>query len=105
MRDLRCLVVLGMSVLLAPRARREKKPTPGEVLSELKKFFADTAQPDGSFRPGLEPSYTGLSDSAYSDFAPVTYAVILHKTFGWTLPHEAKTRDFLLGRQDKSGAF
>ncbi len=46
-----------------------------------------------------------MSDSAYSDLAPVTYAVILHKTFGWKLPDEVKTRDFLLSRQEKDGAF
>src|SRR5262245_53529154 len=51
-------------------------------------FFAETARADGSFRPGIDPKYYGMSDSAYSDLAPVAYAVILHKTFGWQLPHE-----------------
>jgi geranylgeranyl transferase type-2 subunit beta len=46
-----------------------------------------------------------MSDSAYSDLAPVTYAVILHRTFGWQLPHEAKTREWLLSRQRDDGAF
>jgi hypothetical protein len=35
----------------------------------------------------------------------VTYAVILHKTFGWKLPYEEKTKEFLLSRQRKDGAF
>src|SRR5262245_29575281 len=79
--------------------------TPAEVLAGLKGFYANTALPDGSFRPGIDPKYRGMSDSAYSDLAPVTYAVILHKTFGWKLPHEEKTKEFLLSRQKKDGAF
>jgi geranylgeranyl transferase type-2 subunit beta len=46
-----------------------------------------------------------MSDSASSDLAPVTYAVVLHQTFGWELPHAAKTREFLLARQHPDGAF
>ncbi len=76
-----------------------------EVLQGVRTFFAKTAREDGSFRPGLDPDYEGMSDSAYSDLAPVTYAVILHKTFGWKLPDEAKTRTFLLSRQRRDGAF
>ena len=64
-----------------------------------------TALPDGAFRPGVDPDYKGMSDSALSDLAPVTYAVILHTTFGWRLPDADKTRDFLLSRQRPDGAF
>jgi geranylgeranyl transferase type-2 subunit beta len=46
-----------------------------------------------------------MSDSAYSDLAPTVYAVILHRTFGWPLPHEVKTKEFLLARQAPDGAF
>jgi hypothetical protein len=46
-----------------------------------------------------------MSDSALSDMAPLTYAVTLHKTFGWKLPHEDKTRANLLGRQKEDGGF
>jgi geranylgeranyl transferase type-2 subunit beta len=46
-----------------------------------------------------------MADTAYSDLAAATYAVILHRTFGWKLPHEEKTRDFVLSRQRKDGAF
>src|SRR5207247_9293178 len=80
-------------------------PPPEQVLADVKQFFEKTARPDGSFRPGIDPDYRGMSDSAYSNFAPVTYAVVLHRTFGWTLPHEEKTRDWILARQQKDGAF
>jgi geranylgeranyl transferase type-2 subunit beta len=88
-------------------AAQESAPaaTPAEVLAGLRTYFAQTARPDGSFRPGVDPAYEGMSDSAASDLAPVAYAVILHKTFGWTLPHEAETRAFLHGRQGTDGAF
>ncbi len=46
-----------------------------------------------------------MSDSVYSDLAAVTYAVTLHKTFGWKLPHEEATRRFLLSRQHPNGDF
>jgi prenyltransferase beta subunit len=81
------------------------KLTPAAVQDGLKAFWAKTALPDGSFRPGIDPEYKGMSDSALSDLAPVTYAVTLHKTFGWKLPHEEKTRAYLLGRQKEDGAF
>src|ERR671932_60565 len=80
-------------------------PTPDATLAGLREFFRKTAKPDGSFRPGIDPDYEGMSDSAYSDLAPVAYAVVLHRTFGWELPDEAKTREFLLSRQRPDGAF
>jgi geranylgeranyl transferase type-2 subunit beta len=78
---------------------------PEEVLSGLRQFFAKTSSDDGSFSPGIDPDYRGISDSAYSDLAPVTYAITIHKTFGWELPHEKKTAAFLLSRQNANGDF
>jgi Prenyltransferase and squalene oxidase repeat len=80
-------------------------PTSDDVLKGLRNFYAKTAKPDGSFRPGIDPDYEGMSDSAYSDLAPVAYAVVIHKTFGWKLPDEEKTKLFLLARQKEDGAF
>jgi geranylgeranyl transferase type-2 subunit beta len=79
--------------------------TADEVLAGLRHFFARTARVDGSFANGIDPAYRGMSDSAYSDLAAVTYAVTLHKTFGWKLPHEEATRHFLLSRQQPNGDF
>jgi geranylgeranyl transferase type-2 subunit beta len=94
-----------LALLFAVPARAAERPTPDEVLGGLKAFWAKTAEPDGSFRPGVDPDYRGMSDSALSDLAPVTYAVTLHTTFGLKLPDEAKTRDFLLARQGDDRAF
>jgi hypothetical protein len=99
-----CLLLMRPASSLAAEDK-PAKPKPGEVLAGLRAFLEKTALADGSFRPGIDPAYEGLSDSAYSDLAPVTYAVVLHKTFGWKLPHEAKTRGFLLSRQKDDGAF
>lgn len=93
-----------LAVIPAPAAE-PKPPTPDDVLSGLKDFFARCAKPDGSFRPGIDPKYEGMSDSAYSDLAPVAYAVVILKTFGWKLPDEEKTLAFLLARQKEDGAF
>jgi geranylgeranyl transferase type-2 subunit beta len=76
-----------------------------EVPLGLRQFFLRTARIDGSFANGIDPEYRGMSDSAYSDLAAVTYAVTLHKTFGWKLPHEEATRRFLLSRQNSNGDF
>jgi hypothetical protein len=67
----------------------------GEVLAGLRELYRRTARPDGSFRPGIDPEYRGMSDSAYSDLAAVVYAVAIHETFGWELPHEERTVEFL----------
>jgi hypothetical protein len=75
------------------------------VLTGIRTFFQTTALPDGSFRPGIDPAYEGFSDTGYSDLAAITYAVVLHKTFGWKLPHEAETKQLLLERQQEDGAF
>src|SRR6478752_4138277 len=94
-------------VLLAALAAAVPAPAaePADTLADLRGFFAKTAKPDGSFQPGVDPKYEGMSDSAYSDLAPVAYAVVIHKTFGWKLPDEEKTRQFLLSRQQEDGAF
>src|SRR5262245_36304226 len=94
-----------LCVLLAALPARAAEPKPAEVLDGVRAFFAQTARADGSFRPGLDPDYVGMSDSAASDLAPTAYAVILHKSFDWKLPDEAKTRTFLLARQQPDGAF
>jgi len=101
---LNCTILLVAILLMASGARTEE-PKPCEVLDGVRAFFAKTARPDGSFQPGIDPAYEGISDSAASDLAPTAYAVILHETFGWKLPDEAKTREFLLGRQREDGAF
>jgi geranylgeranyl transferase type-2 subunit beta len=78
---------------------------PSAVLEGIRTFFQACAREDGSFRPGVDPAYRGMSDSAASDLAPVTYAAILHRTFGWKLPAEEATRKFLRSRQRKDGSF
>jgi geranylgeranyl transferase type-2 subunit beta len=98
------LLPLLLTILVTMPAAAEE-PSAEKVLAGLKEFFAKTARPDGSFRPGVDPDYPGMSDSAYSDLAPTVYAVTLHRTFGWKLPHEEKTKAFLLARQEKDGAF
>jgi geranylgeranyl transferase type-2 subunit beta len=93
-----------LAVPLSSQAE-EKQPEPTKVMEGVREFFQKTALPDGSFRPGIDPAYKGFSDTAYSDLAAVTYAVVLHKTFDWKLPNENKTIEFLLSRQQEDGAF
>jgi geranylgeranyl transferase type-2 subunit beta len=99
-------VAKAAAVLLAVvHASAGQRASPDEVLSGLRRFYAVTSRADGSFSPGVDPEYRGMSDSAYSDLAPVTYAVTIHKTFGWELPHEEQTKQFVLSRQRDDGDF
>jgi geranylgeranyl transferase type-2 subunit beta len=101
-----CLLLLAaFAGSTAVAAEQSAAPTAADVLAGLRAFYQKTALKDGSFRPGVDPAYEGMSDSAYSDLAPATYAVILHKTFGWRLPHEEATRKWFLSRQQPDGAF
>lgn len=98
-------VLLALSSWSQADEPKAKLPDAQAVLGGLREFYAKTARPDGSFQPGVDPDYRGMSDSAYSDLAAVTYACTIHKTFGWKLPHEEKTIEFLLSRQKESGEF
>lgn len=98
------IVCLALLSLHLPVCAAEPPPTK-EILDGLRSFTERTAVADGGFRPGVDPNYQGMSDSAYSDFAPVAYAVVIHRTFGWTLPHEAKTLEWVLARQHDDGSF
>lgn len=97
-------VVVHAAVVGLSRAQ-ERPPSAAEVLDGVRAFFAKTARPDGSFQPGVDPKYKGMSDCAASDLAAPTYAVVLHRTFGWKLPHAQKTLEFFHSRQDEDGAF
>lgn len=94
-----------LALPLAALANDNKPLSPDDVLQGLREFYSKTAQPDGSYTPGIDPDYLGMSDCAYSDMAAVTYACTVHKTFGWNLPFEKKTVEFLQSRQKKNGSF
>ncbi len=96
---------LAVLLLLPLTAVNAAEPEPDDVLAGLREFYRRTARADGSFQPGIDPDYAGMSDSAYSDLAAVTYAVTVHATFGWELPDKAKTAEFLVARQKENGDF
>src|SRR5512145_3200278 len=99
--------VLVAAVVFPPALGSEgtAAATPAVVLEGLREFYAQTARPDGSFQPGVDPDYRGMSDSAFSDLAAITYACTIHKTFGWKLPYLNETAQFLLRRQSRTGHF
>src|SRR5882724_12474570 len=80
-RDLAMRLALLLLCVLAAAPCYAGEPTPpaDEILRSLKDFYRKTARPDGSFQPGIDPDYRGMSDSAYSDLTAVTYAVTIHK--------------------------
>jgi hypothetical protein len=98
-------LALASALLAGPVLAADPPPTPDVVLDGVRSFLKLTAKPDGSFRPGADPDYEGMSDSAFSDLAPAAYAVVIAKTFGLKLPYEENTRLFFLSRQQKDGSF
>lgn len=91
--------------VFAAGASAADKPSAQQILDGALSFFKQSENPDGSFRPAIDREYEGISDSAYSDLASTAYAVVIHKTFGWPLPHEEKTIKFLQSRQRDDGSF
>src|SRR5687768_11763797 len=76
-----------------------------DVLKGIQDFIHGVANPDGSFRPGIDPTYKGNSDTGLSGLASPTYATILCATFGWSLPYPDKTVEFITACQKPDGAF
>ncbi|MEK6238504.1 MAG: formylglycine-generating enzyme family protein, partial [Planctomycetales bacterium] len=60
-----CHSNLGFRVALMLADAKEQ--TADEVRRGLREFYRKTARPDGSFQPGVDPAYLGMSDCAYSD--------------------------------------
>lgn len=76
-----------------------------DVLKGVQDFISKVANPDGSFRPGIDPLYKGTSDTGLSGIAAPAYATIISSTFGWSLPYQEQTTAFLLSCQKPDGAF
>jgi geranylgeranyl transferase type-2 subunit beta len=76
-----------------------------DILNGLREFIHGVANPDGSFRPGINPRYKGTSDTGLSGLASPAYATILSATFGWPLPYTKETVAFLQSCQKNDGAF
>ena len=76
-----------------------------DVLQGVRDFLYQVANPDGSFRPGIDLAYKGTSDTGLSGIAAPAYATILCSTFGWDLPYTGKTIEFFLSCQKPDGAF
>jgi len=96
------IALSGLASSLVEVDEKAANPLPAEVLEGVRTFITNTALPDGSFRPGIDPAYKGYSDTGYSDLAEVSYAVCLARTLGWKLPSLMKARPwncFFLGNR------
>jgi geranylgeranyl transferase type-2 subunit beta len=68
-------------------------------------FIARCRRDDGGYAPSPDPSYPGLSDTAFSDLAAVTYAAVLAKTLGRDLPQRDRSIAFVRRHQRPDGRF
>ena len=86
-------------------ASRSWSQTQNEIMEGVKSFIHRIAQKDGSFTPGIDPLYKGMSDTNLSGIAAPTYATILCRSFDWNLPFPDETKDFFYRLQKSDGAF
>lgn len=68
-------------------------------------FIARCRREGGSYAASPDPDYRGNSDTASSDLAAVTYAVVLLKTLGETPPRAGEIVDFVQDHQTPRGPF
>ncbi len=76
-----------------------------QVAEATWRFIRRCARGDGGYAPSPDLKYPGNSDTALSDLAAVTYAAVLAKTMGWTLPHKRRTVQFIHRHQQADGSF
>jgi geranylgeranyl transferase type-2 subunit beta len=92
--------IAGISPVSSPA------PVTGERIKETTfAFIQRCARKDGGYSPSPDPRYKGSSDTEESDLAAVTYAATLAKPEGWTLPHKAKSVEFIQRHQLPDGVF
>lgn len=68
-------------------------------------FIARCRGKGGAYSASPDPAYRGNSDTASSDLAAVTYAVVLLKTLGETTPRAGEVIDFVRDHQTPEGPF
>jgi geranylgeranyl transferase type-2 subunit beta len=80
--------------------------TDGErIAREALVFIVRCRRADGGYAASPDPGYGGESDTKLSDLAAVTYAAVLARTMGWTLPAPQRSIDFILRHQQSDGHF
>jgi geranylgeranyl transferase type-2 subunit beta len=83
-----------------------KPPPPEDPLTRATfDFIGRCARDDGSYAASPDPDYAGNSDTSSSDLAAVTYAAVLAKTVGRTLPHSERSIEFVQRHQQADGSF
>jgi hypothetical protein len=68
-------------------------------------FIARCRRETGGYAASPDADYPGNSDTASSDLAAVTYAVVLFKTLGETPPRAGQIVDFIQDHQTREGHF
>ncbi|MEW6234700.1 MAG: prenyltransferase/squalene oxidase repeat-containing protein [Candidatus Omnitrophota bacterium] len=96
-------MVIASGSLIVLRSSQAKSEN--DILDGILTFIHRTANKNGSFQPGIDPLYKGISDTNLSGIAAPVYATILCHTFDWNLPNSNETKDFLYRCQKPDGAF
>ncbi len=89
---------------IADRIEREPGPLSARPRQALD-FIGRCRREGGAFAASRDPDYRGNSDTASSDLAAVTYAVVLLKTLGETPPRARQIVDYVQDHQLPAGQF
>jgi prenyltransferase beta subunit len=92
------------SLALTTRASGQEAGESGdETAQRAFDFILRCRRDDGGYSPSPDPSYGGNSDTKLSDLAAVTYAAVLARTLGRTLPQADRSIAFIQGHQQPDG--
>jgi geranylgeranyl transferase type-2 subunit beta len=99
------LAAAGMAGV-ARRGSARSVETDGDRLArETFDFIVRCRCEDGGYAPSPDPAYAGRSDTSLSDLAGVTYAAVLARTMGWSLPDPKRSVAFVARHQRPDGRF
>jgi geranylgeranyl transferase type-2 subunit beta len=98
--------VLSTSALAArPVVARAESGRENDAGARALDFILRCRREDGGYAASPDPAYAGKSDTKLSDLAAVTYAAVLARTLGKTLPHADRSIAFVRRHQRPDGRF
>jgi geranylgeranyl transferase type-2 subunit beta len=100
-----CGLIAGTSGCRPPAPSAPAGPADHSHGDETWAFIGRCRRPDGAYAASPDPDYAGNSDTKFSDLAAVTYAAVLAKTLGRSLPEADRSAAFVQRHQQAEGRF
>src|SRR5262245_5134972 len=93
------LAAAGLAVQTGRGSARTPETDSERLARETLDFIVRCRREDGGYAPSPDPAYAGRSDTSLSDLAGVTYAAVLARTLGWSLPDPKRSVAFIARHQ------